>query len=426
MIRNSSIDTKAEVNKLPYVEILNTIREMIFGKKLFDIQASEIESRLNKFWLNMNNEDSLAEWLDDWSVIDPIYPSAEVTIKERCKRQRLSTSEKLYIYKQIVDLKTPIKEIAFDYNLSKTAIKCIVKNTEEVHLNRTSMSSRTKTMLMTSSLVQDKIRLFLDLSRNPITAKEVWTFVFKETGIRLPIHLVRRYMKESLKLTYKIGKSRPVLYDYDKSMLIKSYFSIKVVKLLPQIDVIINIDESWFSRTTVAKRSWLRRGMDETITNIKHSGSLSLVSAITSTGWSFNATVEGTVSSKILLDYLKQVLDFLTEHHKVKKEKILILMDNAPTHRANIVMEYLNSCGTFIAFVPAYCPELAPVEKYFGVHKGYVNKRETSTVTKWKSKQGIALIARWIKQIDLTTIRRMWRTFFRELQVCLDHLSNLI
>ena len=272
MIRNSRINTKAEVNKLPYTEILNTIREMIFGKKLFDIQASKIESRLNKFWLNINNEYSLAEWLDDWSVIDPIYPSAEVTIKQRCNRQRLNTSEKFYIYKQVVDLKTPIKEIAFDYHLPKTAIKCIVKNTEEVHLNRTSMSSRTKTMLITSSLVKDKIRLFLDLSRNPITAKEVWTFVFKETGIRLPIHFVGRYMKESLKLTYKIGKSRPVLYDYDKSMLIKSYFSIKMAKSLSQIDVIINIDEFWFSRTTVAKRSWLRRGMDETITNIKHSG----------------------------------------------------------------------------------------------------------------------------------------------------------
>ena len=130
-------------------------------------------------------------------------------------------------------------------------------------------------------------------------------------------------MKESLKLTYRIGKSRPVLYDYDKSMLIKSYFSIKVTKLPPRIDVIINIDESWFSRTTVAKRSWLRRGMDETITNIKHSGSLSLVSAITSTGWWFNVTVEGTVSSKIFLDYLNQVLDFLTQHHKVKKRRLL-------------------------------------------------------------------------------------------------------
>ena len=37
-----------------------------------------------------------------------------------------------------------------------------------------------------------------------------------------------------------------------------------------------------------------------------HSGSATLISAIASTGWSINATVEGTVNSKMLLDYLKQ------------------------------------------------------------------------------------------------------------------------
>ena len=118
-------------------------------------------------------------------------------------------------------------------------------------------------MLMNSALVKDKIASFLDLSRNPITAKEVWTFVFKEAGIKVPLHLIRTYMKESLKLFYKIGKSRPVLYDYDRSMLIKSYFCIKVAKLFHKINVIINIDEAWFSRTTLTKRSRLKRGMDE-------------------------------------------------------------------------------------------------------------------------------------------------------------------
>ena len=46
--------------------------------------------------------------------------------------------------------------------------------------------------------------------------------------------------------------------------------------------------------------------MNETITNIMHSGSAFLISAISSTGWSINATVEGTVNSKLFLDYLKQ------------------------------------------------------------------------------------------------------------------------
>ena len=233
-------------------------------------------------------------------------------------------------------------------------------------------------------------------------------------------------MKESLKLSYKIGRSRSVFYDYDRSMLIKSYFCIKVAKLLHKIDVIINIDEAWFSRTTITKRSWLKRGMDETIANIMHSGSVSLISAITSTGWSINETVEGTVNSKLFLDYLKQVLSFLIEHHGLKKEKTLILMDNASPHRANIVMEYLDSCGTFIAFVPTYCPELAPVKKYFGLLKSYVNKRETNKNTNSNSKQGVALIAKSVIQIDLIIVRWMWRTFFKEMKVFLHHLSNFI
>ena len=67
--------------------------------------------------------------------------------------------------------------------------------------------------------------------------------------------------------------------------------------------------------------------MDETITNIKHSGSLSLISAITSSGWSFNATVAGSINSRLFIDYLKEILSFLTEQQGVMKEKTLILME---------------------------------------------------------------------------------------------------
>ena len=402
------------------------IRILIFKNKLVDIEASEVESRLKEFRLNLNDDDSLTEEFHGHSSTDQVYPCVEETLKKRFKRQRLSTSEKLYIYKQVTNLKTPIRSIAFDYHLSEATIKEIVKKTEEVHLNKTSMISGTKRMLMTSTLVKDKIESFLDLRSKPITAKEVWMFIFKESGIRIPIHLVRSYMKEELKLSYKIGKSRPALYDLDRNILLKSYFTIKVIKLLPFIDVIVNIDEAWFSRTTAAKRSWLRRGMDETITNIKHSGSLSLISAITSSGWSFNATVAGSINSRLFIDYLKEILSFLTEQQGVMKEKTLILMDNASFHRAKIVMEFLDSCGVCVAFIPPYSPELAPVEKYFGILKDLVNKSKTTTVINWKSKEGIALIGKWIKRIDLTTIKRVWRTFFREMQNCLDHLSNLI
>ena len=425
-VQSKWIDTKAETNKRSNYQVLNMIRELVFNKRLIEIEASQVEYRLNKFWLGLSDDDSITGKLHGYSSVEQVYSRVEETLKRRYKRQRLSTSEKLHIYNQVVNLKTPIRSIIFDYHLSETTVLNIVKKTEEAHLSKTSMSSGTKRILMSSTLVKDKIACFLDLNRNPITAKRVAMYVFKETGIRLPIHLVRNYLKEDLKLSYKIGKSRPALYDFDKNMILKSYFAIRVIKLLPLIDVIVNIDEAWFSRTTVAKRSWLRRGMDETITNIKHSGSLSLISAITSSGWSFNATVTGSINSKIFINYLKQILSFLTEQHGVRSERTLIVMDNASTHKAGIVKEFLNSWGTFVAFIPPYSPELAPVEKYFGVLKSLVNKSNTTLVISWRSKEGIALIARWIKRVDPIIIKRMWRTFFKEMQISLDHLSNFI
>ena len=72
---------------------------MVFREKLIDIQTSEIEFKLTKFWLNISDEDSMIEGLDDCSSINPIYPGVEETIKKRNKRQRVGTFEN-FIYIQ--------------------------------------------------------------------------------------------------------------------------------------------------------------------------------------------------------------------------------------------------------------------------------------------------------------------------------------
>ena len=83
------------------------------------------------------------------------------------------------------------------------------------------MCSRTKRTLIKSPLVKEKIASFLAWNRNPKTAKEVWMLVFKESGIKVPVHLVRRYLKEDLQLSYKIGKSRPAQYDWERKHVTK-------------------------------------------------------------------------------------------------------------------------------------------------------------------------------------------------------------
>ena len=80
---------------------MNIIREMIFNRKLIDIEAFQIECWLNIFLIKFE-----WWWLFHWrtsrySKINLLDPRAEETIKKAYNRV-LRTSEKLYIYKQVI------------------------------------------------------------------------------------------------------------------------------------------------------------------------------------------------------------------------------------------------------------------------------------------------------------------------------------
>lgn len=66
-----------------------------------------------------------------------------------------------------------------------------------------------------------------------------------------------------------------------------------------------------------------------------------------------------------------QVIEFLSALHCQLPGKILLLWDGAPIHRSKIVTEYLQSQSEWLHVerLPAYAPELNPVEYLWGYWK---------------------------------------------------------
>ena len=81
------------------------------------------------------------------------------------------------------------------------------------------------------------------------------------------------------------------------------------------------------------KRSWIKKSEEGVLTNVKYSGTISIISCITDTGRKFNATVRGTINSQVFLDYFKELMNFMKNQQK-DQSKILILLDNVSSHRA--------------------------------------------------------------------------------------------
>ena len=151
--------------------------------------------------------------------------------------------------------------------------------------------------------------------------------------------------------------------------------------------MIVNIDEASFSRSLKRKRSWLKRGIEDVIASIKYSGSLSLISTIKSSGSSFHITVSSWINSSLLMKFMVVLTNILKRHHGDELGKVLILLDNAPSHRAKTIKDYFKASKASVIFLQSYSPELTPVEKYFSILKNLVSKDKCQNIMSWKQRK---------------------------------------
>jgi transposase len=100
---------------------------------------------------------------------------------------------------------------------------------------------------------------------------------------------------------------------------------------------------------------------------------------------------EGSITKQELVDFLKALKDHL-------RQPLLAIRDGARTHHSHFVCDYLDSLDGYIqiAFLPAYAPELNPLEYLWAWLKRHtmanycpdnLGKSQTTARSKLKSAQ---------------------------------------
>ena len=257
------------------------------------------------------------------------------------------------------------------------------------------------------------------------TAKEVSWYLHKTYKVRISSWLIRKILKD-FGMSYRLGKSLPVDYNEERLSLMKGLFSIKLSKVINNYDISINIDEAMFSQTTKFSHSWLLKGKEIRLKNIWFSNSTSLMAAITSYGDTFSAETQGSVTSKIFVQFLDELKWFIKDRLNTSIQKWLIILDNASILRSKAVKDYVASNCLHLAYIPAYSPELAPIEKYFSMLKRVVMKNTVGQRINWKSKKTKEILNKSMLQISYKSVRNLWKTFIYERNKCLNELNELL
>ncbi len=84
-------------------------------------------------------------------------------------------------------------------------------------------------------------------------------------------------------------------------------------------------------------------------------------------------TVEGSTNKEVLLTYLEQVL---CPHLRAGQT---VILDNLSVHKNDQVREQIEARGRRLIFLPAYSPDLNPIEHAFSKLKPLLSKAKART-----------------------------------------------
>jgi transposase len=127
--------------------------------------------------------------------------------------------------------------------------------------------------------------------------------------------------------------------------------------------IIVFIDESGLSERPCRARTWAPRGETPVLQYSFSWKQLSVIAGVTY--WRFYFRMHpGTIRTP-------QVIEFLKALYATIGTKLLIVWDRLQAHRSKLVRQYVDCLRGAIAleFLPAYAPEMNPVECIWGYLK---------------------------------------------------------
>ena len=127
--------------------------------------------------------------------------------------------------------------------------------------------------------------------------------------------------------------------------------------------------------------------------------SISMVAAVFSTGEYFIHLYSNSINSETFIEFLIDLKKYINNNQIFKKRSILILLDNAPIHRAKTSINNLKEKFDKLIFIPPYTPQYAPIEHFFGFLKSSIKVYSTSKVVNLRSGEGEQIIKTWASRM---------------------------
>jgi transposase len=151
---------------------------------------------------------------------------------------------------------------------------------------------------------------------------------------------------------------------------------------------LVFVDEMGANISLSPLRAWSAVGERAYCSTPRNRGkNVTLLSAMSLGGMGSSLAVTGAVDATVFEAYLQRVLLPSLSPGRI------VVMDNLPAHKVESVRELIEGAGCELLYLPAYSPDLNPIEEAFAKVKNILRKIEARTRQAVVEAMGTALDA---------------------------------
>lgn len=145
----------------------------------------------------------------------------------------------------------------------------------------------------------------------------------------------------------------------------------------PRLDPkrLVFIDETWTKTNMTRTRGWWRRGK-RLMAKVPHGHwqTMTFLAALRHDAITAPCVLDGPINGESFAAYVEQILA------PTLRPGDIVVMDNLGSHKGDAIRKTIQAAGARLLFLPAYSPDLNPIEQVFAKLKTLLRKAEERTV----------------------------------------------
>ena len=154
-----------------------------------------------------------------------------------------------------------------------------------------------------------------------------------------------------------------------RNLILRQQFALNFLKLDLNKKTIINCDESWIGMTDFRRMCWTLTGRTNSVPAKNLQPRISMVVALDSHGKVKLSLLQANSNSAVMELFFGNLIKCMDEKNRYWRKSTVILLDNAPYHTSNSMMEFYQEHDLPVMFTGPHSYSASPVELFFGAFK---------------------------------------------------------